>query len=162
MAPHSSILAWEIHGQGSLAGYSPWGHKRVHGMAKQLDSTQQLNNNNNQADKVLISVLLKANCCHFIMAMSNVDSLYQVTSCSLTGMIYHIENSTLIFAVSWLGTQQQRSLGKLCSKIKSILFSPSSTQIPAVFVYKLIEQVLGFAKKRKLSLIATKQVILQT
>ena len=24
-----SILAWEIHGQRSLAGYSPWGHKRV-------------------------------------------------------------------------------------------------------------------------------------
>ena len=29
MASHSSILAWEIHGQRSLAGYSPWGHKRV-------------------------------------------------------------------------------------------------------------------------------------
>ena len=25
MATHSSILAWEI----SMAGYSPWGHKRV-------------------------------------------------------------------------------------------------------------------------------------
>ena len=24
---HSSILAWEIHGQRSLAGYSPWGCK---------------------------------------------------------------------------------------------------------------------------------------
>ena len=29
MATHYSILAWEIHGQRSLAGYSPWGHKRV-------------------------------------------------------------------------------------------------------------------------------------
>ena len=29
MATHSSILAWEIHGQRSLVGYSPWGHKRV-------------------------------------------------------------------------------------------------------------------------------------
>ena len=29
MAIHSSILAWEIHGQRSLAGYSPWGHKRA-------------------------------------------------------------------------------------------------------------------------------------
>ena len=29
MASHSSILAWEIHGQRSLAGYSPWGHKRA-------------------------------------------------------------------------------------------------------------------------------------
>ena len=27
MATHSSILAWEIHGQRSLVGYSPWGHK---------------------------------------------------------------------------------------------------------------------------------------
>ena len=27
MAIHSSILAWRIHGQRSLAGYSPWGHK---------------------------------------------------------------------------------------------------------------------------------------
>ena len=25
MATHSSILAWVIHGQRSLAGYSPWG-----------------------------------------------------------------------------------------------------------------------------------------
>ena len=27
MATHSSILAWRIHGQRSLTGYSPWGHK---------------------------------------------------------------------------------------------------------------------------------------
>ena len=27
MATHSSILAWKIHGQRSLVGYSPWGHK---------------------------------------------------------------------------------------------------------------------------------------
>ena len=28
MATHSSILTWEIlHGQRSLVGYSPWGHK---------------------------------------------------------------------------------------------------------------------------------------
>ena len=27
MATHSSILAWEIHGQRSLVGYSPWGCK---------------------------------------------------------------------------------------------------------------------------------------
>ena len=26
---HSSILAWEIHGQRSLAGYSPWSHKEL-------------------------------------------------------------------------------------------------------------------------------------
>ena len=30
MATHSlSILAWRFQGQRSLAGYSPWGHKRV-------------------------------------------------------------------------------------------------------------------------------------
>ena len=29
MAAHSSILAWEIHGQRSLVGYSPRGCKRV-------------------------------------------------------------------------------------------------------------------------------------
>ena len=26
MATHSSILAWEFHGQKNLVGYSPWGH----------------------------------------------------------------------------------------------------------------------------------------
>ena len=26
MATHSSILAWRIHGQRSLAGYNPWSH----------------------------------------------------------------------------------------------------------------------------------------
>ena len=29
MATHSSTLAWRTHGQRSLAGYSPWGLKRV-------------------------------------------------------------------------------------------------------------------------------------
>ena len=37
MATHSGILAWEIHGQRSLAGYSLWWHK-------ELDMTEQLNN----------------------------------------------------------------------------------------------------------------------
>ena len=27
MATHSCILAWKIHGQRSLAGYSPWSHR---------------------------------------------------------------------------------------------------------------------------------------
>ena len=34
MATHSSVLACEIHGQGSLVGYGPWGHK-------ELDMTEQ-------------------------------------------------------------------------------------------------------------------------
>ena len=28
-APHSSILAWRIHGQRSLVGYSPWDRKEL-------------------------------------------------------------------------------------------------------------------------------------
>ena len=36
MAPHSSTLAWKIHGRRSLVGYSPWG-------GKELDTTEQLN-----------------------------------------------------------------------------------------------------------------------
>ena len=35
MATHSSTLAWKIHGQRSLVGYSPWGHK-------ELDTTEWL------------------------------------------------------------------------------------------------------------------------
>ena len=35
MAIHSSILAGESHGQRSLVGYNPWGHK-------ELDMTKQL------------------------------------------------------------------------------------------------------------------------
>ena len=38
MAIHSSVLAWEIHGQRSLAGYRPWDHKRV-------DMTEQQEHN---------------------------------------------------------------------------------------------------------------------
>ena len=29
MATHFSILAWRIHGQRSLTGYSPWGRKEL-------------------------------------------------------------------------------------------------------------------------------------
>ena len=35
MVTHSSILAWRIHGQRNLAGYSPWGHKESD-MTKQI------------------------------------------------------------------------------------------------------------------------------
>ena len=38
MATHSNILAWRIHEQRSLAGYSPRGHK-------ESDMTEQLNDN---------------------------------------------------------------------------------------------------------------------
>ena len=43
MAAHSSILAWEIHGQRSLEGSSPWGHKRVrHNLATKEQQPHQL------------------------------------------------------------------------------------------------------------------------
>ena len=35
MATHSSVLAWRIRGQRSLAGYSPWDHIEFY-MTKQL------------------------------------------------------------------------------------------------------------------------------
>ena len=35
MATHCNILAWKTHGQRSLAGNSPWGHK-------ELDITEHL------------------------------------------------------------------------------------------------------------------------
>ena len=35
MATHSGTLAWKIHGQRSLVGYSPWG-------CKELTRTEQL------------------------------------------------------------------------------------------------------------------------
>ena len=35
MAPHSSTLAWKIHGQRSLVGYSPWGRE-------ESDTTERL------------------------------------------------------------------------------------------------------------------------
>ena len=41
VAIYSSILAWEIHGQRSLVGCSPWGHKESD-MTEQLDVHSQL------------------------------------------------------------------------------------------------------------------------
>ena len=35
MAPHSSTLAWKIHGQRSLLSYSPWGRE-------ESDTTERL------------------------------------------------------------------------------------------------------------------------
>ena len=46
MATHRSILAWTVHGQKSLAGYSPW-------VEKELDTTYWLNNSNNSCIKVM-------------------------------------------------------------------------------------------------------------
>ena len=46
MATHSSVLAWEIHGQRSLVGYSPQGHK-------ESDTTEQLTSNKARNDSGL-------------------------------------------------------------------------------------------------------------
>ena len=43
MATHSSILAWEIHGQRSLADCSPWSHK-------ESDMTEELSKNTISTD----------------------------------------------------------------------------------------------------------------
>ena len=47
MATHSSILAWKIHGQRSLVGYSPWG-------CKELGTTERLSMHaqNNYVNKI--------------------------------------------------------------------------------------------------------------
>ena len=41
MPTHSSILAWRIHGQRSLVGYSPWGCKESD-MTEQLSTVQHI------------------------------------------------------------------------------------------------------------------------
>ena len=61
MATHSSILAWEI----------PWTEKpdraTVHGVTKELDMTQRLNNNNNCSGMPVDGkVLLQAGVCRYI------------------------------------------------------------------------------------------------
>ena len=42
MATHSSVLAWNVHGQRSLAGYSPWGHKESDMTEHTLSDKQKL------------------------------------------------------------------------------------------------------------------------
>ena len=41
MATHSSILAGKSHGQRSLVGYSPWGHRRAgHDLASKQQQSE--------------------------------------------------------------------------------------------------------------------------
>ena len=47
MATHSSILAWESHGQKSLVGHSPWG-------PKELDMTKQLTHRQNAFHRAVL------------------------------------------------------------------------------------------------------------
>ena len=39
MANHSSVLAWEIRGQRSLAGYTPWGRKSQTRLSNETTTT---------------------------------------------------------------------------------------------------------------------------
>ena len=41
MAIHSSILAWDIHGQRSLVGYSPWFHRELD-MTKHMSTVHKV------------------------------------------------------------------------------------------------------------------------
>ena len=49
IATHSSILAWRIYGQRSLAGYSPWGYR-------ESDTTERLGVFN-RLDNVIFHIL---------------------------------------------------------------------------------------------------------
>ena len=56
MAIHSSTIAWEIHGQRSLVGYSPWGRK-------ESDTTERLH-------FTLVENYLDCNnCSHLVLAV---------------------------------------------------------------------------------------------
>ena len=48
MATHSSILAWWSHGQRSLEGYSPWGHKES-GTTEAAEHTRSMHNISGQS-----------------------------------------------------------------------------------------------------------------
>ena len=45
MATHSSVLPGKSHGQRSLVGYSPWGHKSQTGLSNQTIITGSYYNN---------------------------------------------------------------------------------------------------------------------
>ena len=49
MATHSSILAWEIHGQRSLVGYSPGG-------GKESDTTERLSTEKEVSNSAAVSL----------------------------------------------------------------------------------------------------------
>ena len=46
-APHSRILAWRLHGQRNLAGYSPLGHKET-------DTAEQLTHTHTQLSGIFV------------------------------------------------------------------------------------------------------------
>ena len=74
MHQHASILAWEIPGQRSLVGYSPWGRKRV-----RYDlATKQEEDNSNPCKK--LGVLTKLIIIHLL---KTVEIIFQFVTLSL-------------------------------------------------------------------------------
>ena len=57
-ATHTSILAWRIHGQRSLVGYSPWG-------CKELDTIEQLNNKTTKTNLSFKIIVIQGVCFGF-------------------------------------------------------------------------------------------------
>ena len=80
MATHPRIFAWESHGHRALVGYSPRG-------CKQLDTTQQLNNNNkaftnhfnNQLDSRFYGYWLHSEIFMCMVSRSNLCNAYKHT-----------------------------------------------------------------------------------
>ena len=70
MATHSSLLAWKIHGQSSLAGYSPWGRK-------ESDMTEQLSLGTITINRSLNYPWV----CHFHPFTFNTSVCLERTSC---------------------------------------------------------------------------------
>ena len=54
MATHSSFLAGKLHGQRSLAGYSPWGHKKLN----KTENTHSHTNNNKSNREYLVQIFI--------------------------------------------------------------------------------------------------------
>ena len=75
MATHSSILAWRIHGQRSLAGYSPW-------RRKELDTNEQFS--------LSYTLLILYN--HLIYLGNNTIQKLQYCSTAFMSLILDLEN----------------------------------------------------------------------
>ena len=69
MTTHSSILAWEIYGQKSLASYGPWG-------CKDLDSTERLTHITFFGRSLIFPILYSTNKSFAILLLNNFRKLY--------------------------------------------------------------------------------------
>ena len=67
MATYSSIFAWEIHGQRSLEGCTPWG-------CKESDMNEQLINNSKHHTQWVISYIMQK----YFLNLSNLVYVYIV------------------------------------------------------------------------------------